>query len=298
MQWLNRALSSTATVYLAALTSLAIGVFVIFVWAPHPWGWEGIDHYDDLSQLLARGEPFPTTDVPWGYAYFLAAFIRVFGHRLWVPLLAQAALNALVPILSYRLIAIEFDRRTAIAAAALIGVASFNTVYASTASSDAVCTVLFVAGLWAFAEGRRRGGWAHFGLAGLFLGLAPQFRPNLILLPAVLAALYVLVRPRNLRKVGQMVLCVGTAALMLVPWTARNYRLLGLVLPTSSHGGVQLWYGSLQMGPYLTSRAYNPRSAFEFSAFDYSPAAGRPLLVDAEIAPCRSSPPASSTLVY
>jgi len=49
---------------------------------------------------------------------------------------------------------------------------------------------------------------------------------------------------------------------------------------------------------YLTSRAYNPRSVFEFSAFDYSAAAGRPLLVDAEIAPCRSSPPTSTSLVY
>ena len=48
-----------------------------------------------------------------------------------------------MPILSYRLVAIELDRRTAIAAAALTGVASFNTVYASTQSSDAICTVLF-----------------------------------------------------------------------------------------------------------------------------------------------------------
>ncbi|MEP7309738.1 MAG: glycosyltransferase family 39 protein [Acidobacteriota bacterium] len=298
MHWLNRVLDSTATVYLSSLASLLIAVFFIFAWAPHPWGWEGIDHYHDLGLLLARGEPFPTTDVPWGYAYFLAAFIRAFGDRLWVPLLAQAALNALVPILAYRLIAIEFDRRTAIAASLLTGVASFNTVYASTQSSDAVCTVLFVAGLLAFAEGRRRGRWLPFAVAGLLLGLAPQFRPNLLLLPAVLATLHVLARPRSIVKVGHMMICVGTAALMLAPWTVRNYRLLGLVLPTSSRGGVQLWYGSLQTGPYLTSRAYNPRSAFEFSAFDYSSAAGRPLLVDAEIAPCRSSPPTSSSLVY
>jgi hypothetical protein len=298
MQWLNRALNSTATVYLSSLASLAIAIFFIFVWAPHPWGWEGIDHYHDLGQLLARGESFPTTDVPWGYAYFLAACIRLFGDRLWAPLLVQAGLNALVPILSYRLVAIELDRRTAIATAALTGVASFNTVYASTQSSDSVCTVLFVAGLLAFAEGRRRQGWPQFALAGVFLGLAPQFRPNLLLLPALLAGLHVLAPPRRARKFAHGAVCVGVAALMLVPWTVRNYRLLGLVLPTSSRGGVQLWYGSLQTGPYLTSRAYNPRSTFEFSAFDYSPDANRPILVDAEIAPCLSTPPTSSSLVY
>jgi 4-amino-4-deoxy-L-arabinose transferase-like glycosyltransferase len=298
MHWLNRALNRTATVYLASVASFVIAALFIFVWAPHPWGWEGIDHYHDLGLLLARGEPFPTTDVPWGYGYFLAAFFRMFGDRPWIPLLAQASLNALVPILTFRLIALELDRRTAIAAAVLTGVASFNTIYASTLSSDAVCTVLFMAGLLAFAAGRRSGSLAAFAGAGLFFGLAPQFRPNLLLLPAVLAALYLLSRPRNLRKAWQMAVCLAITALMLVPWTVRNYRLLGLVLPTSSHGGVQLWYGSLQTGPYLTSRAYNPRSAFESSAFDYSSAAGRPILVAAELAPCPGPPPASTVLVY
>ncbi len=268
------------------------------MWAPHPWGWEGIDHYHDLGRLLARGEAFPTTDVPWGYAYFLSAFFRIFGDRPWIPLLVQAGLNALVPILSYHLVALEFDRRTGIAAAALTGVASFNTIYASTLSSDAVCTVLFVAGLLAFAVGRHRGGLFSFAIAGLFLGLAPQFRPNLLLLPAALAALYLLAPPRSVRKLRHMIVCLGIAALMLAPWTVRNYRLLGLVLPTSTHGGVQLWYGSLQTGPYLTSRAYNPRAAFESSAFDYSPAAERPIVVAAEATSCLRASPASVALVY
>src|SRR5262245_44368732 len=100
MQWLNRAFNNPATVYLLSVASFAIAVVFIFVGAPLPWGCEGIEHYHDLGPLLARGEPFPTTDVPWGYAYFLAAFFRIFGDRPWIPLLAQAGLNALVPILS------------------------------------------------------------------------------------------------------------------------------------------------------------------------------------------------------
>ena len=42
-------------------------------------------------------------------------------------------------------------------AAVLTGVLSFNTVYASTQSSDAVCTVLFMAAVVAFARARDRG---------------------------------------------------------------------------------------------------------------------------------------------
>src|SRR5712691_1443836 len=150
MRWLDRVLDSTASVRLAAALSVAVALVFIFVRAPHPWGWEGFDHYHDLGRLLARGAPFPTTDVPWGYAYFLAPFYRVFGDRPWIPLVAQALLNGLVPFLVYRLVSLEFDRRIAVAAALLTGALSFNTVYASTQSSDAVCTVIFVAALLAF----------------------------------------------------------------------------------------------------------------------------------------------------
>src|SRR6266851_3960987 len=286
MRWLDRVLASTVPVRLAAAVSVAAALVFIFVRAPHPWGWEGFDHYHDLGLLLARGGSFPTTDVPWGYAYFLAPFYRLFGDRPWIPLVAQALLNGLVPILVYRLVSLEFDRRTAVAAAFLTGVLSFNTVYASTQSADAVCTVIFVAALLAFAEARARRALPWFALAGVLFGLAPQFRPNLVMMPAVLAALYVVSRPRDARKLAEMTIYLAAVALVLAPWTIRNYRLMGLLLPTSTHGGVQLWYGTLQTGPYLHSRVYNPRSAFEFSAFDYSSVAGRPLAISMEIAPC------------
>jgi hypothetical protein len=74
--------------------------------------------------------------------------------------------------------------------------------------------------------------------------------------------------------------------LALSPWIVRNYRLTGTILPTSTHGGVQLWYGSLQVGPYLESRAYNPRSIFEASSFDYTSMAGERIIVTAEQQPC------------
>ena len=153
----GRASSDTVAVRAASAASIAIACVFIFVWAPHPWGWEGFDHYHDLGRLLARGAPFPTTDVPWGYAYFLAPFYRLFGDRPWIPLLAQALLNGLVPILLYRLVALEFDRRTAVVAAVLTGLLSFNTLYASTQSSDALCTVLVVAACVLLSRSDRTG---------------------------------------------------------------------------------------------------------------------------------------------
>src|SRR5262245_19591837 len=119
-------------VYAACGASLVLGLFFVFVRAPHPWGWEGFDHYHELALELARGHVFPTMEVPWGYAYFLAAFYRAFGDHPWIPLTVQVALNALVPWLVFEFASTWLDRRTAATAALLTGMFSFNTVYAST----------------------------------------------------------------------------------------------------------------------------------------------------------------------
>ncbi|MDP1571648.1 MAG: glycosyltransferase family 39 protein [Vicinamibacterales bacterium] len=282
----GRLLDSAVVPYTAAAASLALGLFFTFVWAPHPWDWRGIDQYHNLARDLARGEPFGTTDVPWGYAYFVAAFYRLFGEHEWLPILAQVVANAAIPLMLYRLALPLAGRRVAALAAGLTGVLSFNTIYASTQASDAICTVLFVAATWAFVRGSLVPGAAMFALAGLLAGLVPQFRPNLVLLPWLVAAGYVAWPARSWRKAAHMAVFLAVVSLALTPWVARNYRLTGRFLPTSTHGAVQLWYGSLQVGPYLESRARNPRSVFEAPAFDYTSLGDTTILVSASLDGC------------
>lgn len=293
---LARLLDSPHAPSLASAISLALGLFFIFVWAPHPWDWSGIDQYHELARQVARGEPFGTTDVPWGYAYFVGAFYAVFGEREWLPVVAQALANAAIPVMVYGLTLPLAGQRTAALAALLTGVLSFNTIYASTQASDAICTVLFVAAVLSFVRGSLGGGVAVFALSGLLAGLVPQFRPNLILLPWVVAAAYVVWPARSWRKVAHMGVFLAIASLVLTPWTVRNYRLTGLFLPTSTHGAVQLWYGSLQVGPYLESRSRNPRALFATPAFDYTSLEGASILVSADLEGCNTAGP--PTLAY
>lgn len=280
----------------ACVASLGLGLFFIFVWSPQPWGWEGFDHYHELALEVARGRPFPTMEVPWGYAYFLAFFYRLFGDHPWVPLVVQAVLNAAIPALVFRFATARVDRSTAIVAAVLTGLFSFNTVYASTQSSDAVCTCLFMVAIVAFDTARNRESARWFAFVGLVSGIVPQFRPNLILLPPLLGAFAVWEHPtaRRAARVALLLLCAAGA---LLPWTVRNYRLTGLLLPTSVHGGVQLWYGTLQTGPYLQSRAYNPRTLFEAPAFEYTSLETVPIIVEAQVN-CTEEPLVDVALEY
>lgn len=293
-----RVLDSRLTVDASCLLTLVLGLMFVFVWAPHPWGWTGIDYYHVLALELARGGSFSTTDVPWGYAYFLAFWYWLSGEQLWVPLVVQVIANASVPWLLYQLVAPLAGPRTAVVSAMLVGVLSFNTIYASTEASDAICTVLFMAALVCFVRGARTGKVVDFLVAGVFSGLAPQFRPNLILLPAVAVAWYLWRSPRGWRRTGLMAIYAAAAIVLLLPWTVRNYRLIGAVMPTSTHGGQQLWYGSLQVGPYLESRAYNPRKAFESAAFDYTSEAGKSIIITADLTGCSQRSRPSATLIY
>jgi dolichyl-phosphate-mannose-protein mannosyltransferase len=294
---LERVLTRRSTVYGACAVSLVVGLFFIFVWAPHPWGREGFDHYHQLALTLGRGLPFPTLDYPWGYAYFLAAFYRVFGDRPLIPLTAQAIFNAGVPALVFEIARDWLDRPTATVAAILTGMFSFNTIYASTQSSDAMCTVIFLASVLALIRGIRGRDWRWIVLAGALAGIAPQFRPNLILIPVLFAG-WVLWTSGRAERAGHAAILLLFPAILLAPWVVRNYRLTRTLLPTTAHGGIQLWYGTLQTGQYLTSRAYNPRAVFETPTFEYTSLDWLPLIVSARVKGCAADPLQSASVVY
>lgn len=277
-------LDSPRAKYFAAAVSLSIGLFFTFVWAPHPWTWHGIDQYHDLARAVARGEGFNTTDVPWGYTYYAAFFYALFGERVWVPILLQVIANATLPLMLYAVVRPLAGVRTANAAALITGVFSFNTIYASTQASDAICSVLFLAAVLCFTRAQASGRLALFAISGLLAGLATQFRPNLILLPTVVAVLHAL--PLSRRRFAQAAAFLATAILVAVPWVVRNYRLAGIFLPTSSHGAVQLWYGSLQVGPYLEDRSANPRAILAHSPFPYTSLTDTPIIASIDASQC------------
>src|SRR5262245_50512422 len=298
MRVIDALLERRSTVYVACAASLALGLFFIFVWTPLPWGWKGIDGYDAMALSLARGGSFPTVHIVWGYAYFLAIFYWLFGNHPAVPLTAQAILNATIPLMLYHIVRREMNERIAMMAALLAGFLSFNTIYASTQASDAMCTVLVVAALLCFQRGDRERRPAYFVAAGLLAAAAYQFRPNLVLLPGFIAAVYLLVRGMTRARLIDMTAFLAIFLAGAIPWIVRNYRWTGLFIPASTHGGVQLWFGTLQTGPYQESWLYNPRAAFEFPPVDYTSLDELPPVVTGTALHCDEESRETIELVY
>ena len=69
-------------------------------------------------------------------------------------------------------------------------------------------------------------------------------------------------------------------------------------MPASTHGGIQLWFGTLQSGAYEHSWIYNPRAAFEFPPLDYTSVDEFPVIVTAHAEHCVPDAVRSVDLVY
>lgn len=263
---------------IACAVSVGLGLTFVFVKAPHPWGWEGFDNYRQLGLALARGDIYPTLEVPWGYPAFLAIFYRAFGDRQWIPLVVQVLLNGIVPLMLYGAVRRRLGEREALVTAVLIGLFSFSTIYASTQASDSLCTVLYAATVVLFLHAETEAKAWIFAVAGAIGGMAMQVRPNMLLLPVWLAAVsWITLRPKP--EGTHLAVFVVTGFLVITPWVVRNERLTGRFIPASVHGGIQLWYGSLQVGSFFTRWFDNPREVFGERIFDYSVPDGRDLVV-------------------
>jgi 4-amino-4-deoxy-L-arabinose transferase-like glycosyltransferase len=102
-------------------------------------------------------------------------------------------------------------------------------------------------------QGNARGGAAAALLAGLTAGVAILVRPvMLFFLP--LAAIWLWRR----RRASLAVALIVTAAAVVTPWTARNYRVYGRFVLVASEGGVTFWTGNHPLARGEGDLAANP----------------------------------------
>jgi hypothetical protein len=81
-------------------------------------------------------------------------------------------------------------------------------------------------------------------IAGLLIGISAMFRPNLLLLAPLLAAVGTLASQRsgagllNRRMVAALVACALGVVIALAPWATRNWLTLNRFVPISTNGGM------------------------------------------------------------
>jgi hypothetical protein len=258
--------------------ALAPRLWVALAWAGEPV-WDG-HYYDFGARRIAQGLGYsddvalggqmvwhPWCHYPVGYSALLAIFYRLFGASHAVAAVANALVGAALAVVTWALARHAMSSVRARVAGVIVALHPGLILYAALLMSEPLAALLTLLAFWVTVRERdpRRG----IVLGALVLGVAALVRPQ-ALLCAPFLALTLLRRPlhvppaslarRGARGVQFLLAALAACAVALVPvlpWTARNCRVMDGCALVSTNAGWNLAIGAF---PRATGRFETLRS--------------------------------------
>ncbi len=187
----------------------------------------------------------PYVAEPVGEAVVVAGVWELIGSQHWQPIaLLRILLDAFASLLIYRIAWRLFKRRrAALLAAAMYAAYPPIAELAINPNTDfwSVDVTILVVALWVEAINSPRS-WRWFLACGVATGIGAYFHPGVLILPGVfaLAGIGVVGWRSTLRRA---LFTTAIAALLIVPWTIRNYNDFHRFIPVRIAAGVTLWIG-------------------------------------------------------
>ena len=250
------------------VAALVPRLYVALAWAAEPV-WDG-HYYDFGARRIAAGLGYsddlttlgrvvwhPWCHYPVGYSAFLALFYRVFGATTTVAAVVNACVGAALAVVTWMLARHALGTWRSRAAGVLVALHPGLVLYSALVMSEPLSALLtLVAFLLAVRDARPMRGVV---IGALALGVAALVRPQALLCAPFLAL--VAARGERLRAARVLAVAAAACALALVPvlpWTARNCRVMDGCALVSTNGGWNLAIGSF---PRATGRFETLRSS-------------------------------------
>lgn len=238
-------------VLLTLLLRLVYGL-VIFEQIADRFSWRQDDEYPYIASTLVSAGKYavsedaaPTMKRLPVHPLFLAGIYALFGRSAIAVRIVQSFVCAATCILIYLTAREVSSRRVAQIAAFLFAIYPNSILYSARALSETTYTFLLSLFCFALVRMYKSPRVRTAIAAGIPFGLLVLTKGTTILLPPfLLLALLSRHYGRNLwRVVGSLVLITLTAAILLLPWSVRNYRLSGKVVVLSTWGGAPFYHG-------------------------------------------------------
>lgn len=236
--------------------------------------WDG--HYYDFGarhiasgfgyadEVMRDGQPVwhPWCHYPVGYSGFLAAFYTLFGASHAVANFANALVGALLAVVTYLLAREALSPRRAMVAGALVAFHPGLVLYGALLMTEPLSALLVLAGFYVTIRVARTRVMVGIAAGAFVLGIAALVRPQALL---CVPFLVLVIRAGagagaaavwRTRALGLVVAC-GVALVPVLPWTARNCRVMDGCALVSTNAGWNLAIGSF---PRATGRFETLRS--------------------------------------
>lgn len=247
------------------VVALAPRLYVATQWAAEAV-WDG--HYYDFGarriaaglgysdDVMVGGVPVwhPWCHYPVGYSAFLGAFYKVFGATHGVAAWANSLVGAALATVTFLLARHALTDRRAALAGGLVALHPGLILYSALVMTEPLAALTTMVAFWlAVRDDRPLRGLA---LGALVLGVGALVRPQALLCAPALA----LVVPRTEPPIARLRAVAAACALTLLPvlpWTARNCRVMDGCALVSTNAGWNLAIGSFPRatGRFETLRA-------------------------------------------
>jgi 4-amino-4-deoxy-L-arabinose transferase-like glycosyltransferase len=213
--------------------------------------------YDETATNLLAGKGFVSSSdvsvLPPTYPLFLAAVYAVFGHSFTAVRFVQVILSALTCVVVYYLGKAVFNKGAGRVAALMAVCYPFFFAWTRALLTETLTAFLVALGvLWLRKTASQPSAVNRF-VTGCIWGSAALLRGNLLICLPLLLLWPLLEFSLNCRALGLGLGVVTVAALVVLPWTLRNYIAHRRLVLVSSHGGLNIY---LANNPY--SAPYEP----------------------------------------
>jgi len=246
--------------------SLVVRLLVLAIF-PAPALDDSARIYLAAAHLLMDGKGFGDPSFPFYnpplYSVFIAMCLSMFGDDQVSVKIVQTFADSLTIVLVYFIMREIFDIETGLLSAGILCLYPYS-IYLTTSIASEPLFTLFLSGfvLSTLYSVRSDQVW-YYCASGVLVGLATLIRATTQFVPLLFLVMLLLVRER-----GRELLFCYTAfflsfALVVLPWTIRNYVVLDDFIPVGTSGGVVMLQGSSEK--FLTIdgkpdmlRAYSP----------------------------------------
>lgn len=253
----------------AALFALAAipRLYVALLWAGEPV-WDG-HYYDFGARRIAQGfgysddvtrgglvEWHPWCHYPVGYSAFIGFFYRFLGNTPRVTAVVDACTGAALAWVTWQLARQALSEGRARIAGALVAAHPGLILFAGLEMSEPLAALTTLAAFWVAVRDPRR--LRGVLLASLLLGVSALVRPQALLCVPFLGLLLPSVGGTGLRgRVATAGLACAVALVPVLPWTARNCRVMDGCALISTNAGWNLAIGAFPRatGRFETLRA-------------------------------------------
>src|SRR3990172_2718634 len=208
--------------------------------------------YDALARSLLAGRgytfsknwyPFTPANTPtahWSFIYplYLAGMYSITGYHPLAARIVQGVVGgALICFLVYRIGRRVVDEDTGLVGAGLAAIYGYFVYYNVALMTETFFIVFVLFSLYLSLELKERPTVTRWILLGLALGMAALFRQTILLfVPFLLLWLLFEAGKREVRW-WHFTLPIVVIALLIAPWTVRNYLIYHQFLPLNSNAG-------------------------------------------------------------